>query len=285
MGLVYLNGAFVDESRARISPNDRGFLFGDGVYEVTRAVNGKLFEWPRHARRLQNSLSGLRLSFGPGMAEMEQVSGELLARNNLLGGEAYVYLQITRGAAARAHAFPPPGTPGTVFACARALASMVEERGKGVAVITAPDIRWGRCDIKSVNLLPNVLASQQAREAGAQEAVLVRAGVVTEASHSNVFAVIDDVLRTHPLTPAILPGITRAVALELAAGLGLSISEKAFSADEMAQASELFITGTNSDILPVTRVDGKAVGNGRPGPVTRRLCAAFAERLYGKSRE
>jgi D-alanine transaminase len=179
--LVYLNGEYVPRDRALVPVDDRGFLFGDGIYEVTRAVRGRLFEPARHARRLRRGADGLRLALPAGAEDaLTAVAERLLAENGLTDGEATVYVQVTRGAAPRTHQFPPAGTPLTVFAAASRLTPPDAVRARGAAAVTYPDVRWGRCDLKTVNLLPNVLAKQAAAEAGAYEGVFVRDGVVTE---------------------------------------------------------------------------------------------------------
>jgi D-alanine transaminase len=277
---VYLNGAWLPRDRAVVSVDDRGFLFGDGVYEVLRVVEGRYIDGERHFQRLSRSLAELELP-DPGDAgiDLPAIGRELLERQDLAArGEAVLYIQVTRGSAPRRHAFPPAGTPPTVFVAATPFLPK-PERAAGVAVITRPDIRWYRCDIKSVNLLPNVLANQRASERGAYEAILVREGLVTEATHSSVFAVLDGVLRTHPNGPSILPGITREVILELAAAEGMEISEAALTTAELARAEEVLLTGTTTDVMPVTSIDGRKVGTGTPGPLTRRLGALLDARM------
>jgi D-alanine transaminase len=278
--IVYLNGAWLPRDRAVVSVDDRGFLFGDGVYEVLRVVEGRYIDGERHFQRLSRSLAELELP-NPANAgiDLPAIGRELLERQEPAArGEAVLYIQVTRGAAPRRHAFPPAGTPPTVFVAVTPFLPK-QERAAGVAVITRPDIRWYRCDIKSVNLLPNVLANQRASERGAYEAILVRDGLVTEATHSSVFAVLDGVLRTHPNGPAILPGITREVVLELAAADGMAISETALSTAELARAEEVLLTGTTTDVMPVTSIDGRNVGMGTPGPLTRRLGALLDARM------
>ena len=279
--LVYLDGHFVPRERALVSVDDRGFLFGDGVYEVTRALGGRLVDHDRHARRLARSLAGIDLApAGLDAAAVQAISERLLHENGLGAGHATVYLQVTRGAAPRTHHYPDPRTTAaTVYASASAFAPPEAARASGVAVITGPDLRWGRCDLKTVNLLPNVMAKQQAVVAGAHEALFVRDGIVTEGASTTLFGVAGGVLRTHPLTPAVLPGVTRELGLELAAALDVPAREQALTLDELAAADELFIASTNNDVMPVVRVDGRTMGGGRPGPVTRRLAAAFAARV------
>jgi D-alanine transaminase len=272
---VYLNGRLVPAEAATVPLGDRGLLFGDGVYEVYRTYGGRPFRRKEHLERLRRSAAALRIAFPE--VDWAGLHAELLERNGLQAADATVYIQLTRGApAARKHAFPPTGTPPTLFVLARPLAPLAPELlARGVAVITRPDLRWGRCDIKSVNLLPNVLANQDAVEAGAWEAVFVRDGLVTEGTHTNVFAVVGGRLRTHPEGPRILGGITRTVVLQAAAAAGLPVDESPVAVAELARASEVLLSGTTAEVLPVTRVDGTPVGAGTPGPVARRLLEAL----------
>lgn len=281
MPYVHLDGQLVPRERAAISVDDRGFLFGDGVYEVIRAVNGELVAADRHFRRLHRSLSGIDLALPAGLDESQlaDTARRLLAENELRRGEALIYLQITRGAAPRTHHFPPPGTKPTVYMGATPFAPPHALRRRGARAITLADLRWARCDLKTVNLLPNTLAKQRAAEQGADEAMMVRDGVVTEGSSANFFAVVDGTVRTHPADHHILPGITREVVLEVAAELGLPLRELAFRPEDIARASEIFFTSTTNDVMPVVDVDGRAVGDGEPGPVARQLYDAVAARL------
>lgn len=278
--LVYLNGEFLPKAEARLPVDDRGFLFGDGIYEVTRAVDGRLFEVDRHLARMRGGATAIKLALPDDMeAQLLAVWERLLVENGLTHGDAMVYLQITRGAAPRLHQFPPAGTPLTVFASASAITPPDALRARGAAVITMPDLRWGRCDIKSINLLPNVLGKQAAAEAGAFESVFIRDGEVTEGAQTSVFGVIDGELRTHPLTNQILPSITRAVVLELAQAIGVPAREVAFDEGDLRTIDELFVASTTSDVLPVVTVDGRTVGDGTPGPITRALSDAMQARL------
>lgn len=281
MASVYLNGELLDRSRASIPLDDRGFYFGDGVYEVVRVVDGRVFEAPAHRVRFEQSLSAIGIEppdtlVGDGM---EELCRRLVETNGQTAGHATVYLQVTRGSAARTHGFPPAGTPPTVFASSAAFEIPRRLREDGAAAVTTPDIRWTRCDIKSVNLLPNVLAKQRAVEAGAFEALFIRDGVLTEGASSNIFAVVDGVLRTHPLCNLILGGITRAVVLELAAAAGVQLVEEPLRQDEISRADELFATGTATDVQPIVRVDGRPVGGGNPGPITRLLQEELERRM------
>lgn len=274
---VYLNGEYLPKTEARVSVDDRGFLFGDGVYEVTRALRGRLFAEAAHWRRLESGLTALRIRppEGFGMEALRALSERLLRENGLHEGDATVYVQLTRGAAPRVHAFPSPETPPTVYATVAPFQVPWDVRRRGVAAITHPDQRWARCDLKTVNLLPNVLAKQHAKEAGAWEAVLVRDGVVTEGASTNVLGVVDGQLYTHPNGPRILPGVTRDVVLGLARELGLRVHEVPLRLEERHRWQELFLTGTTTDVQPVGSLDGTPVGNGQPGPITRALQAAL----------
>lgn len=273
--LVYFNGQYLPKSEVHLSPDDRGFLLGDGIYEVIRIYDGRLFAAGAHFRRMERSLQALRID-GPPADTFTDVAARLIRENDLT--DAALYIQITRGVAPRTHAFPAAGTPPTVYATVYRPNIQPQKWEEGVAVTLVPDIRWARCDIKTVALPPNVLASQRAREAGVEEAVFVRDGVLTEGAHTNVCAVRDGVLLTYPLSNYILPGITRAVVLDLCRQLELPYREEAVFADELDQIDELLILGTTTEVMPVVTVDGQAVGDGRPGPVTRRLQQAFRER-------
>jgi len=278
---VYLNGEFLPQQEARISVLDRGFLFGDGIYEVTRALRGRLIDEERHWRRFESGARELRLRFPEGLTResLRAILERLLRDNGHAQGDASVYVQLTRGAAARAHAFPAEETPPTLYAYSAPFQVPWEQRLRGVDVVTYPDLRWARCDIKTVNLLPNVLARQRAKEAGASEALLVREGVLTEGSASSVFGVVGGELHTYPRGPQILPGVTRSVVLELAQEVGLRVRENPLRLSERERWQELFLTGTTSDVQPIISVDGTPVGEGRPGPVCRALQAALYRRM------
>lgn len=277
MSIIYLNGEFLDRARAAIPLDDRGFLFGDGVYEVCRVIQGRIFRLEDHLRRLQRGLRGLEIDAGDQLdgRSVERIFLRLIEANALHEGEATVYLQVTRGAAPRTHGFPPPGTPPTIYATAAPFQVPLQLREEGAAAITLPDIRWARCDIKSVNLLPNVLGKQRAIEAEAFEAIFLRDGIVTEGASSNLFVVLDGELRTYPLSNYILPGITRAIVLEQADRLGYRVSEMPVTQRELLDAEEIFATGTTTDVQPLVTVDGRPVGLGRPGPITRSLRGAL----------
>ena len=273
---VYLNGSYLPKDEARLSPDDRGFLFADGVYEVIRAYGGQLYAMQPHLARMTNGLRALRID-GVDVAGLADVSRELLRRNGLEGGNGLVYVQITRGAAIRGHGFPDPPVPPTVYATAMPFKAKGDPE-QGVAVITAPDHRWTRCDIKSVALLPNCMAIQDAVEAGAQEAVLVRDGVALECTHTSFFGVIEGVVRTAPRSNYILPSITRQAALEICGEQGIPMAEEPVLLHELRTADELFLTGTTMEIMPIVQVDGRPVGDGKPGPVARKLLKHFHAR-------
>lgn len=281
MPRIYLNGSFLELEEARLPLGDRGFFFADGIYEVTRVVRGQLFEEEAHWNRLAQGSRDISLAIGGYLDRdrLREISRRLIEENDLGRAEATIYLQVTRGAAPRTHWFPPAGTPPTVFASAAPFQIPRELRSRGASAITQPDIRWLRCDIKSVNLLPNVLAKQRAHEAGAFEAVLIRDGAVTEGASSNMFGVIDGRLRTHPLSNLILPGVTRKVILELALELGIDVDERPVYAVDLPLLEELFATGTTTDVQPIVSLDGRPVGAGHPGPIATALREALERRM------
>ena len=280
--IVYLNGKFTDNDQATVSVDDRGFLFGDGVYEVFRVTDGRLFAADRHLRRLARGLEFLEIPRTAALDDAALVAAaqRLLQDNALTRGDVLVYLQITRGAPGpRAHQFPSPRTPPTVYLAANPYTPPEEVRARGASVVTTPDIRWGRCDLKTIQLLPNVLAKQKAVTAGAFETLFVRDGVITEGASTNFFAVVGGVLRTHPANHHILPGITREILLEEAEQIGVSVVPTAITPKELNGAEEGFVTSTSADVMPVVRVDGRPIGGGEPGPVTQRLHGSLRARL------
>ncbi len=271
--IVYLNGAFLPPEEASISPLDRGFLFADGVYEVIPSYRGAFFLLDEHLERLRRSLGGIRMP-EPGLDEgWEPILEGLLQRNP--GGDRSVYLQVSRGAAPRDHAFPASAAP-TVFAMVSPIAQTRADPGEaGIAAITLPDQRWGRCDIKSVALLANVLARQQAVESGAVEAILLRDGGVTEGAASNVFVVHGNTVSTPPLGHAILPGITRRFLLDALRDTGWDCREAPVPQEALHSADEIWVTSSTRELVPVTSLDGRPVGGGRPCPVWRRALEIF----------
>jgi D-alanine transaminase len=251
---------------------------------VWRVVRGHRFEAGRHHERLERGLSELRIA-RPADGTLERLTaiGErLLGENGLSDADATLYVEITRGAASRTHYFPPPGTTPTLLVMASAFTPS-PSRFSGTSVITQPDVRWLRCDLKTVQLLPNVMARQAATEAGASEAIFVRDGVITEGTHTTVFGVISGVLRTHPANHLVLPGVTRDVVIELAREIGVEVCERAIGVNDLAQATELFLTGTTTDVTPVLSVDGRRIGDATPGPIARALLERLLERMGASS--
>jgi D-alanine transaminase len=274
---VYLNGGFTTLAEASVSPIDRGFNFADGVYEVIRSYGGRLFESGAHMARLRRSLRETRISAGSAADGIEKAIPALLERNGLSDADALIYIQVTRGAAPRTHQFPPAGTEPTVYAHAVPFDPPCEQRDDGVPVILVPDSRWSRCDIKSVSLLPNILARQMAEDAGAAEAVFTRDGVVTEGTASTFCAVFSGTLVTHPESNLVLPGITKKVVFDLCRETGIPAAERQIREDELPRAAEMMLLSTTREVMPVVYVDGMKVGDGSPGQLTRKIQAAFSE--------
>jgi D-alanine transaminase len=274
---VYLNGEWLDEATARLSFDDRGFLFGDAVYEVIHLYDGAPFLADRHLDRLHRSQEGIYLE-PVARAELETVVREL-AQDVRGVADASLYIQISRGVSPRNHAMPSPPVPPTVLAWVRAVhAPSPQDIARGIAAILVPDDRWAKCWIKTVNLLPNVLAKEKARRAGAQDALFVRDGMVIEATSANLFVVQHGVLKTAPVTNYILPGITRQVVLELAQELGIPVTLEPFPEEVLMAADEVFLSGTTSEILPVTQINGRRLREGM-GPVAHRLLTAYRARV------
>lgn len=274
--IVFFNGRFLPKDEVRISPDDRGFLFADGVYEVIRIYAGRPFMMEEHLDRLRYSLGELRITLPRQQIEdLARITGELIRLNDLAQGEATIYIQVTRGEAPRKHAFPSGPTPPTLYVMASPFHPPLEKWELGVGVILVPDVRWARCDIKSLMLAANVLANQAAKERGAEEAIFVRDGIITEGTHTNVCAVFDGQLVTHPATNQILAGITRGLVLELCSRIGIPSRQAPIPVSDLPSAGELLLLGTTTQIMPVVQVDGRPVAGGRPGPVTRRLQEAF----------
>ena len=275
--LVYLNGAFVPSEQAQVSAFDRGFVFADGVYEVIPAYGGRPFRLPQHLARLDNSLAGIRLTNPLSAKEWQKIFARLVEANGPGNVDQSVYLQVTRGPAPRDHAFPAKPQP-SVFAYAQVLKyPEPAQLANGVAAITVPDIRWQRCDIKANALLPNVLMRQQATEQGAVEAILIRDGLMTEGSASNIFVVVNNTLVTPPKGPFILPGVTRDLVLELAHAHRIACVERPVTEAELRSASEVMLSSSIKELLPITRLDGKPVGSGKPGALHARLHALYQD--------
>ncbi len=276
MSIVYLNGEFLPREQARVSVLDRGFLLGDGVYEVIPVYGGRLFRLEQHLDRLDQSLAGIRLANPHTHREWRDILTQLVERHG--NGDQSVYLQVTRGAALkRDHAFPANTLP-TVFAMSTPLTpNPAEIAEKGVAAITLEDIRWKYCHIKAITLLANVLLRQQAVDSGAAEAILIRDGEVTEGAASNVFVVRGGALITPPKGPFLLPGITRDLILELAAANDILHRETPVPEAEIFSADEIWITSSTREILPVTKLNQVTIGSGRPGPMWVRMAAIYQD--------
>jgi D-alanine transaminase len=275
--IAYVNGRYLPHRNATVHIEDRGYQFSDGVYEVCEVRAGRLVDERRHMERLRRSLSELRITEPMSPAALSVVLHEVVARNKVKNG--IVYVQVTRGVARRDHAFPPMGTPPSLVVTARILDPSRGEREAvaGVAVITVPETRWARVDIKAVALLPNVLAKQAAREANAREAWFVdRDGFVTEGASANAWIVTDEgQVLTRPTDNAILRGITRTVLFDVMRAHNLVIVERAFTVQEAYAAREAFVTAASQIVLPVTRIDGRIIGNGEPGPLATALRRDF----------
>jgi D-alanine transaminase len=269
---AYVNGRYVPHAQARVHVEDRAYQFADGVYEVIAVHGGRLVDEEPHLDRLDHSLSSLRIEWPMSRAALKLAMRELIRRNLVTNG--IIYLQVSRGVAPRDHAFPKSHPrPALVMTTRHARPPNLKLLEQGGAAITIPDIRWQRCDIKSVSLLPNVLGKQQAAEAGAYEAWQVAEdGTVTEGTSTNAWIVTGDgKVVTRPLSYDILAGITRRTVLKLAAEEGLKIEERPFTVDEARKAREAFLTSTTSFVLPITRLDGKPIADGKPGALSRRL--------------
>ena len=273
--IVHLNGEFMPLAEARVPVLDRGFIFGDGVYEVIPVYSRHAFRLVEHLHRLQKSLDSIRLANPHSDAEWSQLVHDMIERND--GDDQSIYFQITRGVAKRAHEFPAQVKP-TVFMMSTPLVTPPQEQiDHGIACITGTDFRWLKCDVKSVALLGNCLLKQTAVDAGAAEIVLFRDGHLTEAAACNVLVVQDGVLLAPPKDNLILPGITYDVVLELAAANQIPLEMRAASEQEVRAAQEIWITSSTKEVLAVTRLDGAAVGDGKPGPLFRRMHALYQD--------
>lgn len=275
MSFVYLNGEFIPSDEAKVSVFDRGFIFGDGVYEVIPVFGGRMFRLPHHLARLEASLTAIQLRNPHTARQWNDIFTRLSANNGTV--DQSVYLQITRGVAARDHAFPPNISP-TVFAYASPLNyPPAEQLAKGVAAITTADNRWQRCDIKSIALLANALLRQQAIEQGAVEAILVRDGLMTEGAASNIFIVSGDRVITPPKGPYILPGITRDLVVEITHSHDIDCVEQPVPIGLLRSANEVWMTSSTKEILPITRIDSRPVGDGKQGPMHVRVFALYQQ--------
>lgn len=273
MSVAYLNGEWASAENLRVPVLDRGFLFGDGVYEVIPVYRGRLFKLYEHLARLERSLEGARLPQPWPRSQWVGLLEDLVQRN--ASSDPAVYLQVTRGTALRAHAFPSGARP-TVFAMGLPRVKH-HQKSRGVSAVVREDNRWSRCDIKAITLLANVLLQQEAIDAGAAESLLFRGVWLTEGASSNVFVVHQGRVLTPPVGPRLLAGITRALVLELASAAGIASAEEPVSLAMLRQASEVWLTASTMEVVPVVAIDGTAVGDGRPGPEWKKLNALFQD--------
>ncbi len=273
--IVYLNGEFMPLADAKVPVLDRGFIFGDGIYEVIPAYGKRLFRLDEHLDRLNNSLDATRIPNPYPESEWKKILSQIVMKND--AEDQSIYLQVTRGVAKRDHAFPEKITP-TVFMMSNPLVVTSQEMfDKGIAVITLDDIRWQYCNIKAITLLPNILLRQTAIDEGAQEAILVRGGEVTEGSASNIFIVIDGVIKTPPKSSRLLPGVTRDLIVELAKNNGIQCIEANFSRTELEAADEIWMSSSMKEVMPIVKLNDEIVGDGKPGTITRQMYQIFQD--------
>jgi len=267
--IVYLNGQFLPLEEARVPVLDRGFIFGDGVYEVIPVYSRHPFRMREHLQRLQQSLAGLRLESPHTLEQWGKLVAELIERNSLQ--DQSVYLQVTRGPAPRDQAFPKQVTPTVFLMCTELITPPRELVEQGASAVSARDIRWDRCDLKVISLLPNVLLRQMSADVGAAETIMFREGILTEGSASNIFAVENGVILTPPKDNHVLPGITYDVVLELAAAEGIPVEFGHFEEARIRRSDELWCTSSTKEILAIVELDSQPVANGKPGPIFRRM--------------
>lgn len=277
MGFALLNGEILERSEAKIDIEDRGYQFGDGVYEVIRVYNGKMFTADQHLNRFVNSSNRIGISLPYTLADLTEMLNELLVKNNLQFGN--IYMQITRGVAPRNHPFPAGNVTPTLVAYTINGERPLESLSAGVKTILTEDIRWLRCDIKSLNLLANLLAKQKATEKGCYEAIQHRGQAVTEGSSSNIFIVKNGTVITHESDHLILKGITKDVILEICRKNNFAFEERTFTLEELEQADEVFLSSTTSEVMPIIEIDGRIISSGVPGPITRNLQELFVQEI------
>lgn len=281
---VYLNGSYIEHTEATVSVADRAFVFGDGIYEVIRTVDGHFFMEKKHMDRMDEGLAGLKIHMSDQERhEIPDIGRKLISMNGLDKGQAKLYIQVTRGSAwPRTHTFPDPPVKPTVYISAEPFTPHTDLHEEGVDTITVSDVRWSRCNLKTVNLLPNTLAKQQARDAGVNSAVMIRDGVITESPNANIFGVKGGVLRTYPASNYILSGITRLAVIAIADEEGIEVNLQPIGEHELFEMDELFFTGTTTDIQPINRVNGRDIGSGKPGPVCKKIQVVYNEKLAGE---
>ena len=278
MEMAYFNGNYIPKNEVRISPDDRGFLFAEGIYEVVRWYQGFFYDMDSHMARMKRSLKEIKISWTE-EDTFPVIARELVRMNNLRNSSALVYLEVTRGAASRTHAFPNPPVSPTVYAFAKELIPENNGKESGVSVMLTDDIRWGRCDIKSVALLPNTLKYQEAIDKGFFEVAFVRNGLITECSHSNIFFVVNGILFTHPESVFILSGVTRKNIIKIARKTGIPVKEEAIDDKMLGLISEAFITNTSGEVTAVTKINETVIGEGIPGPLTRIIRERFYDHI------
>ncbi len=272
--ITYFNGKFVNLEKVRISPEDRGFMFGDSLYEVIRSYYGKLFKIKEHLKRL--SFGAKELEFNVTNFDfIEDVLNELIKINGLKEKDAVIYIQVTRGVSPRSHKFPQIDTPLTIFASAKEFIPYSNNLKNGINVILVPDFRWARCNIKTTNLLANTLMFQKANNMSADEAIFIRDGFVMEGTHTNFFVIKNGIVKTPPKTNYILPGITRELISDICKDLSIPYTEEVIFENELKDFDEMFVTGTTSEITPVVKINMENVKDGSPGLITKKLQDAF----------
>ncbi|MCE0449091.1 D-amino-acid transaminase [Brevibacillus sp. AF8] len=277
--MLYVDGKWVEEGQVAVHPEDRGYNFGDGIYEVVRIYKGRMYQWDGHLTRLFRSAKEIKMELPWNAEELTDLANQLIAKNNITeNDDASLYLQVSRGTAPRVHDIPS-GIQPVIMGFVRRKDRPVADMKKGWTAQLVEDIRWLRCDIKTLNLLGAVLVKQYAKDAGAQESILHRNGIITECSSSNLFVVKNGELYTHPADNLILHGITRQVVIDLARDNGITVHEEAFDIAFLKQADEVFLTSTTAEIMPLISVDGVAVGNGQPGPVALTLQDLFEQHI------
>ena len=281
MTKVFINGEFVNEEDAKVSYEDRGYVFGDGIYEYIRAYDGKLFTVKEHFERFLRSAEEIGLDLNYTIEELIELVRRLLKENNVVNGG--IYIQATRGAAPRNHSFPTPPVKPVIMAFTKSYDRPYEELEQGVYAITTEDIRWLRCDIKSLNLLGNVLAKEYAVKYNATEAIQHREETVTEGASSNVYAIKDGEIYTHPVNNYILNGITRKVIKWVAEDDNIPFNEETFTVDFLKNADEVIVSSTSAEVTPVVKIDGEIVNDGKVGPITKKLQEGFEKYIESKS--
>ena len=278
MGIVYFNGHYMPKEEVKISPDDRGFLFAEGIYEVVRWYDNFFFDMDGHLARLKRNLREIQIGW-PEEDTFPAVAGELIRQNNIGRSPALVYLEVTRGTAERTHSFPSPNVSPTVYASARTFVPENSGKESGIGIMLKEDIRWERCDIKSVALLPNTMCFQEALNKGFFECAFVKNGKISECSHSNIFFVINGILYTHPESNRVLSGITRKNIIRIARKAGMLVKEEAVTVEMLKNVGEAFISNTSGEVTPVVDIDNVSIGNGKPGPLTRIIREKFYDEI------